>query len=102
MPDLVSALRTEIANLERQVQTWKTLHDHQGGSMLTVVPQDDTFRVAMIWPTEWAAGEFSVMLAAVIKHVANNAGLDEEQLLFAIDYALDQMQDTQVNGGRVM
>lgn len=102
MPDLVSALRAEIASLERQVDTWKSLHDHQGGSMLTVVPQDDTFRVAMSWPPEWGGGEWALLLATVIKHVCNNASLDEGELLLAIDHALPHLENETVNGGRVM
>ncbi len=102
MPDLVSALRTEIANLERQVATWKSLHDHQGTPMLTVMPDGESFRVAMVWDEHWALGEFGALLATVIKHVANNASLDEGELLLAIDHALSHMEGEQVNGGRVM
>lgn len=101
MPDLVSALRTEIASLERQVATWKALHDHQGTPLLMVMPEGDTFRVSMVWNSEWALAEFGCLLATVVKHVANNAGLEEDQLLFAIDHALDAMQGEQVGGGKI-
>lgn len=102
MADLVSSLRAEIASLERQIATWKTLHDHQGTPMLAVMPDGDSFRVAMTWDEDWALPEFSVLLATVIKHVANNATLDEGELLLAIDHALSHMENETVNGGRVM
>lgn len=70
--------------------------------MLTVVPDGDSWRVAVSFPAGWALGEVGCMLAAVVKHVAHNAGLEEEQLLFAIDHALDHMQGQTLNGGRVM
>lgn len=104
--DDVTRLRAEVASLEHQCQTWKALVDHmrgvEGVPMLAVYPDAERFRVAMTWSEGWGLGEFGVLLATVVKHVANNAGLEEEQLLFAIDHALSEMEGETVNGGRVM
>lgn len=106
MADLVTALRAEVASLEHQIDTWKSLVAHIRGvtevPILTVSPDGATFRVTMSWNSEWALAEFGCMLAVVVKHIAHNADLEEDQLLFAVDHALDQMQGEQVVGGRVM
>lgn len=101
MPDLVSALRAELAAAEQQRDSWKALAQHPENAILTVVPDGENFRVAMTWNSDWQTGEFGVLLATVVKHVANNASLDETELLMAIDHALGHMEGNAVNGGRV-
>lgn len=87
-------LRARIADLERQFAA---------APLLTVVMDaDDKMRVIQAWPNTWGVEHFAPMLALVILHVAHNADLELHDLVPAIEAAMDQIELTDIEGGRVM
>lgn len=90
-------LTAELVKLRAQVAHYEALHS--SNPVVTVTAQDNDFHVAMCWDQSWGVGEFAVLLAVIIKNVAHNAGIQIDDLLPAVDEALDMVDEPA--GGRL-